>query len=273
MKGEGLVGVGDSLHESENIIKSLRTNLKKITTALKDWDVNSLVKTTARVDDTLNLLNETWKETEEELLQEKENLDRQIQNDDYQNKLERALDEQNIPWQGKFPNYEFIPFKLAIDLNEGVTRLSIGRKNEKISALSPERVVARAAKRYKSFISGNFNYKQFCKELIKAYSIGNKLALGGNDVRWGHPVSLKTIYELLTLTQSSKRAYPKELFIYDLGRLKEQVNLKYQCFSFELGFARNQANSLLIVDSKGRENRVSSLIIHKDEEEAYGESF
>ena len=48
-----------------------------------------------------------------------------------------------------------------------------------------------------------------------------------------------------------------------MARLKEHFDLTYEEYRMELGPARNQAKALLLVDSLGREHRVSSLAIYK----------
>jgi len=90
----------------------------------------------------------------------------------------------------------------------------------------------------------------------------NKLSLKKDSVIWGHPVTLKEIYKVLTLKQSLKQDYPEALFTYDLARLKEQFEICYEGHQFELVPSRNQSSGLLLVNSKGQESRVSSLIIY-----------
>ena len=101
------------------------------------------------------------------------------------------------------------------------------------------------------------------KDLLQAYKFANKMAYREEDVIWGRAVGLDVIYELLTVKQSARQEYPKPLFVYNLGRLKEQFDLTHDGYRLELGFARNQSRALLVVDSQGRESRLSSLTVYK----------
>jgi hypothetical protein len=73
------------------------------------------------------------------------------------------------------------------------------------------------------------------------------------------------LYEIMTLKQTARQDYPKQFFVFDLGLLKESSMLELNEFRFELGFARNQARAIVVVDSSGRESRISSLTVYKGE--------
>ena len=50
--------------------------------------------------------------------------------------------------------------------------------------------------------------------------------------------------------------------MFDLARLKEQSEIVYEKYQFDLEPSRNQASSFLLVNSQGQESRVSTLAIH-----------
>lgn len=120
---------------------------------------------------------------------------------------------------------------------------------------------------YRRVIDSKFDAARFCRELISTYEMLNRLMLQKEEVVWGQSVPLKDIYRLLTMKQSTKQDYPEPLFIYDLARLKEQTEIRYDRYQFELEPSRNQASSFLLVNSQGQESRVSTLAIHLVETE------
>lgn len=138
----------------------------------------------------------------------------------------------------------------------------MGRHSQQKKAFASAALAAWVSKEYQRLINSKFNAELFCQELLTAYEMTNKLNLKKDSVVWGHPVTLKEIYKLLTLKQSAKQEYPEAIFAYDLARLKEQFDIYYEARRFELVPSRNQSSGLLLVNSKGQESRVSSLIIY-----------
>ena len=182
--------------------------------------------------------------------------------DAYPQEVEKAMKDAEIPIKGEFPTYEFPPFKLTFSRDNGYARLSMGRRSQQTKAFAPAALVAWVSKEYQRVINSKFNTDRFCQELLIAYEMTNRLNLKNDSAVWGHPVPLKEIYKLLTLKQSAKQDYPEALFTYDLARLKEQFDIRYDGRRFELVPSRDQTSGLLLVNSKGQESRVSSLIIY-----------
>ena len=69
------------------------------------------------------------------------------------------------------------------------------------------------------------------------------------------------------LRRSARQEYPKPLYLFELGKLKELVTLQVGEYRFELGFARDQFKALVIVDSHGRDSYLSSLTIYHGPQE------
>lgn len=185
-----------------------------------------------------------------------------VLSDAYAPEIEKAMKNAEIPIKGEFPTYEFSPFKLTFSRDNGYVKLSMGRRSQQKKAFAPAALAAWVSKEYQQVINSKFNAERFCQELLIAYEMTNRLTLKQDSAVWGHPVSLKEIYRLLTLKQSAKQDYPEALFAYDLTRLKEQFDIRYDSHRFELGPSRDQSSGLLLVNSKGQESRVSSLIIY-----------
>jgi hypothetical protein len=233
--------------------------------ALKDWDFKTSMQSLEVLTTDLTQLANDWEEQSTVIQQAVQANQDFVLSDDYPTQVEGALRNAGIPIKGEFPTYEFPPFKLAFSLENGVIRLSIGRRSQQTKAFAPATLATWVAGQYKRVSDSKFNATQFCKELLAAYEMLNCLVLKHDQVNWGHPVPLKEIYRLLTLRQSTKQDYPEPLFIYDLARLKEQVDIQYEGYRFELVPSRNQASSFLLVNSQGQESRVSSLTIHDRE--------
>jgi hypothetical protein len=117
-------------------------------------------------------------------------------------------------------------------------------------------------KKYQAVVGRKFEADRLMNDLLEAYKIANQMIYRHEKVLWAKAVGLETIYTLLTLRRSARVEYPRPLYLFELGRLKELVNPQVGEYSFELGFARDQFKALLIVDSQGRESHLSSLTIH-----------
>jgi hypothetical protein len=255
-----------AIGELAAIDKRLLKNLNITKKAVENWDFKTLKKMLAALGEDARLLVARHEEMTPEVVNALKAEQEYVAGADYPGALETALREAGLPIQGSYPRYELIPFKLTVDPGQEAVILSVGRKSERTFALAPQQVAAWVAARYKKLVEKKFDSQQFCRELLDAYRIGNRMAYRQNEVLWGRAVSLTTIYELLTVRRSARQEYPKELYIYDLGRLKEQFQIRYQGYRFEFGFARNQGHALLVIDSQGRESRLSSLIVHLENE-------
>ncbi|WP_448564251.1 hypothetical protein [Trichothermofontia sp.] len=115
-------------------------------------------------------------------------------------------------------------------------------------------------------VNRSFNANRFCRDLISAYKVVNRLALQRPHVVWGHPVPLRDIYKLLTLRQTDCQDYPEFFFTYDLARLKEQPDISYHQYRFEPVPSRNATKGLLLRNSNGQESRVDALIIYANDD-------
>ncbi len=256
-----------TVNEIRTVVRRLSNSFRSAEKSLEIWDFKTLDQKMTTLGEDIKWLAGEWDQITERIYGDVRDQKEFIRSKAYAQALEDALKDAGIPLQGEFPNYEFSPFKLVINTGEGVARLSVGRKTERITALSPRQIASWAASRYRGLVERKFDSQRFCRDLLEAYQIANKLAYGKNEVLWGRAVSLTTIYDLLTVPQSAKRDYPKALYTYELARLKEQFEIRYKNYTFEFGSAKNQSHALLLVDSKGRESRVSTLIIHKGVEE------
>lgn len=262
--------MNDSNHSFEEAaIKHIDAVLKRLTsrwTSLKksrsELDFKTAAQTLDEIEVNIKQLATSWSEhqtTIKDALQVEREF---VLSDTYSPQVEQALRDAQVPIKGEFPNYEFPPFKLTFVREQDYVRLSMGRRSRQTKVFAPVALATWVAKEYERVINSKFNAERFCRELLSAYEMLNRLNLQKDSVVWGHPVNLKEIYKLLTLKHSAKQDYSEALFIYDLARLKEQFDIYYSGYQFELVPSRDQSSGLLLVSSKGQESRVSSLIIY-----------
>lgn len=246
--------------------KNLIKNWQIVKNISKSWNIKDSVQTSSSIIPLLEKLTESWTIIQEELDLSFEDLKQKINSTEFISSLENSLRDLGVPINGEFPQYDLPPFKLTISRDTFEAKLSLGRKLERTAVLNPPELAKWVSIRYKKLTSRKFNQIAFMKELLEAYSYANRLVYRDKEIAWGRAVPLNDIYDLLTLKASSRQDYPKQFYIYDLGLLKEQSTISYEEYKFELGFARNQSKSITIVDSLGRESRISSLTIYKEGE-------
>ncbi len=253
----------DSLKIIENSLKEATKTWTKVRDTMGTWDILGLeqaLKTLEQMQDELNI---NWMEAMVDQQGLGQLVRDSLHNSTYAKDLEQCLRSAGINLQGNYPGYDFPPFKFVIDSGALEARLIYGRKVEKTRLLQPAKLADWVSLRYQKVVGKKFDAKRLMKELMGAYQYANRYVYRGEDVFWGRAVSLELLYELLTLRKPGKLDYPKTLYLYELGLLKEQVDLSIEGFTFEFGFAREQSKALVIVDSRGRESRISSLTIYQ----------
>ena len=230
------------------------------------WDFKNFEKARLAYGEGVDELLLQWPDYEKALAGDVETDRAYVQSAEYQQAVSEALQGEGIPLQGDFPQYEFPPFKLVIGVADMEVKLSMGKKQEKTTMMHPKPLAAWVGRHYQAVVGKKLDVTTLMRDLLNAYKFANKAAYREGDVLWGRAVGLDVIYDLLTLKKSFRQEYPKPLFVFQLGQLKEQFDLTLDEYRFELGYARNQEKAMVLVDSKGRESRMSSLTIHKVEE-------
>ena len=237
----------------------INLTLKKLKTAentLNIKDFNAGIET-LRQD--ITQIENTWRDFFINLEGFSGNLREQLNYPEYPTKLESALKEQQVPFSGTFPNYDVPPFKLSINTDNFTARLSMGRKSQQTSNLSPTSLSLWVAKIYKNLVNSQFNHDRFCKELIEAYCYLS-------DSEWRLPVLVKDVYKLLTIKTEAKQEYPESRFIFDLSRLLNQYEIKYGEYIFDFSPHKLSAKNYTLVNEVGKERAVGNMIIHQIKE-------
>ena len=245
------------------VLKQLTSRWASVKKARSELDFKTLAQALDGFDENIRQLETSWNE-HQPVIENAIQVDLDfVLSDAYPPQIEKALNDVGVPIKGEFPNYEFPPFKLTFSRNNGYVKLSMGKRSLQNKFFNPAVLAARVAQEYQRVVNSKFNSEQFCQELFGAYEMLNRLSMKKDSVVWGHSVPLKDIYKLLTLKFSTRKDYSEALFTYDLARLKEQFDIYYDNYQFELVPSREQSSGLLLVSSKGQESRVSSLIIYE----------
>ncbi|MHB8278776.1 MAG: hypothetical protein ACYDIA_14135 [Candidatus Humimicrobiaceae bacterium] len=253
-----------SFESFEALLKDINKSWGKIKKNLNTWELNNFNSILNNSDVEIRDLNNLWDETNIFAKKELENRVKYINSEEYKFELENSFREMKMPFLGEFPEYDIIPLKLIINIELLEAKLFYGRKNDRTSMLNPKILSQWIFNKYKALTGKKFDAVGFMKELVDAYSMINKINYREKNVIWGKAVPLNDIYSCLTLRRISKKDYPKQLYMYELGQLKENSDMSFGDYKFELGFAKNPTNALIIIDSKGVESRLSSLTIYKD---------
>lgn len=229
------------------------------------WNLKSAQQNIDKLRPVIESLARQWQAADDQLLELSSSIKKQLGALAFAENLERELKASGVQFSGDFPQYFLPPFKLVIAVDNLEARLSLGRKIERTSELNPRQLAGWVAARYKKVLSRKFNAQAFMKDLLEAYRIANRLNFREKELAWGRAVPIMDIYDMMTVRQSSRQEYPRQFFVYDLGLLKESSYLELDGYRFELGFARNQSRAIVVVDSNGRESRISSLTVYPGE--------
>lgn len=255
----------DPLFDLHSSSTKLNKDLTRMLKAQNKWDLKSMEKLIDVCEEDYSAVTRLWTSAREQVKNNIENTSVLVSDLQYGKEIEAALSETPIPVQGSYPEFSFPPFKLLIEPNQKEAKLLIGRKMIKIACLKPKEMVSQVLKHYQSITSRKLDSKKFLQDLLPAYEIANRLTYKEESVLWGRAVSLSRIYELFTMRKASRQEYPKELFQYDIGRMKEQFGLTLEQYRFELGFSRDQSKAMVIVDNQGRTQHLSSLTVYREE--------
>ena len=253
----------NKITEINNLIKKIYKTWGIIGKAVPFCDFNTLKTSIDDFDKNLITANKEWEILKNVIIEDIDNNSKKVGDKEYIVDLNASLREQKLPLTGEFPEYSIPPFKLVINKQNLEIRLFFGNKYEKTTIMKPKEIAIWVFDKYKKITNKKFDTSNFMKELIEAYKLGNKNTYREKEVLWGKAVKLLEIYSILTIKRSTKSDYPKQLYMYELAQLKENSEMVYEDYKFELGFPRNSRDAIVIVDSRGVESRVSSLTIYK----------
>ncbi len=252
----------ETLNDVDMRLKQLLKTWGTIRKSFQAWDFKTATQMLGEIATQIEDLGSHWQDHQRILASALDADQAFVVSSEYPPSVEAALRTAGIPIKGEFPSYEFPPFKLTFNLDNGYIRLSLGRRSQQTRIFDQEQLASWVAKQYRRVVDSRFDPMRFGRELLGAYEMLNRLSLNADQVVWGHPVPLKDLYKILTLRQAARQEYPEPLFTFDLARLNDQVSLQIEGHRFELVPSRHQSTGFLLVNQRGQESRVSSLVIH-----------
>lgn len=165
----------------------------------------------------------------------------------------------NIPAEINGTSIVIGPMDLEIHVDERYLLISIGRKKQRLTNLEPSLVAKTVEKTYRK-LNSSFNPNSFFKRLLKAYEFANTRMYSTREVKYGHSVGLKDIFDLFTLSPAASD-YKIENFLWDIGRLP---TTHFDNYSLELGFSRDVHKMYIVKKANGESLKASSITIHKE---------
>ncbi|MFH1528780.1 MAG: hypothetical protein ABIG69_19420 [Bacteroidota bacterium] len=253
----------NKITEINNSIKKISKIWSSINKSIPSWDFNTLKTSIEDFDKKLIIANKEWETFKNTIIEDINNNSKKVGDKEYIADLYTSLRGQGLPLTGEFPEYSIPPFKLVINKENLEIKLFFGRKSEKTTIMKPKEIAIWVFDKYKKITNKKFDTLCFMEELIEAYKRVNQITYREKEVLWGKAVKLLDIHDTLTIKKSTRLDYPKQLYMYELAQLKENSEMVCKEYKFEMGFARDQKNAIVIVDSKGVESRISSLTIYK----------
>lgn len=238
----------------EESIKHLQRNITRLKKSRENWNVKGHQDTIQAIKDKLIKLEEEWKVYEQENHDWEAEVLEKIKKPEFFSEISQELGKRNILFLGKFPDFIIPPFKLQINIDKNLFKLTLDKKVYQTSSLSLKETVEWIDGCFDDYNRFPFDSKVFSKELLQAYQ-------SINNSSWGTPIPLKKIYELLTIKEATKQVYSESIFTYDLARLRESYEIKYEQYHFELAPHQDSKENYSLINSKGQESSAAFLKI------------
>lgn len=234
------------------VVQKLATNIAKLQKSSEDLNLKVYVETYSHFERDLRNLMEIWDIHEKSGNDLVSQANAWFTGTEYPQVLETHLRDLKVPFAGSFPDYEIPPFKLSIQVNRRVVKLSMGKKSQQTNIFAPEPLANWVSEQYHDLINSPFNSDQLCKELLAAYQYLSK----NNS-----SVSLKDVYQILTLRSNTRQEYPESIFIFDIGRLLESFKIEHKGHSFIFAPHLEHNKNYALIDRNGTERQVGLMRI------------
>lgn len=168
-----------------------------------------------------------------------------------------ACQEQDLQVTGSFPAYEVFPFKVRVYPDRRVIEVN----DRQVRLLRPRALAAYLKAAKNRLYREKFNPVAFLDALAAVYDtmLAVRRAAYG-PVQEDLDVSLLEVYERLTPLPAQRRAYPRNMFAFDLHRLfVTDTFTTSDGRRLVLGAVRPRGRALLVYDAQGRDWRYGSL--------------
>ena len=246
------------LDSLEKDIKCLHLYHSKMRAAQKHWNIKQYENARQQFEGSLNRISEN-----QQLLEDTENnwlldIQQQLQSPEYPQQIETLLQENQVFFSGQFPDYHIPPFKLSFDLSKNLVKFVMGRQSLQTHSLEPQQLVDWIVQHYRSVLSSPFASEQFCREILSAYKYLSQS-------NWRRQISVKDIYQLLTIKKSTKQDYPESTFMFDLARLLQNPTIENEDCYFEFTAHKESKKNYFLTDPQGREKTIGLVSIYPKE--------
>lgn len=187
--------------------------------------------------------------------------------EDFQVEFLAACREQELAVTGSWPAYEVFPFKVRIYPERRLIEIN----DRQVRILRPKALAAHLKVAKNRLYRNKFNPTAFLDALARVYD--NMLAVRRAsyrvDVQENMDVSLLDVYEHLTPLPSQRRAYPRNMFAFDLHRLfLADAFVASDGRRLILGAVKQRSRALLVYDAQGRDWRYGSMRFVREELDA-----
>lgn len=246
--------LGDDRRELLERRRQASAHLAKLERALRDGDVEQAERVLGWLEATLGKQRETALRLKEKL--PTYDVTSYLKEEFHVGFL-AACREQDLPVTGTFPAYEVFPFKVRVRPEHRVIEVN----DRQVRLLRPRALAAYLKAAKNRLYREKFNPVAFLDALAAVYDtvLAVRRATYG-PVQKDLDVSLLEVYERLTPLPAHRRAYPRNMFAFDLHRL-------FVADSFTtsdgrrlvLGAVRPRGRALLVYDAQGRDWRYGSL--------------
>lgn len=243
------------LDSLEKDIKVIHLHYSKMIAARKHWSIKQYHDARQKFWDALHEIvnhQQLLETIEDDWLSD---IQQQIQSSDYPHQVETLLQQNGISFSGQFPDYQIPPFKLSFSFSKNTVKLSMGRKSYQTHILEPQSLVEWISQHHRSLLSSSFAHEQFCKEIMSAY----KYLSHSN---WRRQISIKDVYQLLTIKKSTKQDYPEENFMFDLSRLLRLTVIEYEGFYFEFTAHKESKKNYFITNEQGKDKTIGLVSVY-----------
>jgi len=242
-------------------IMLINSQLTQIENNLKIWNLKDIYKKIDNIKAALDNLQTNSDSYINGLKNSIEQINFSLNSEDYIRLITDEFNEKKLNVLGEFPKYLLGPFKINFFPKDNLIEMVYGKKKKRIFSFEPKAAVSEIYKEYKKLLEKPFNKNEFCKELLRAFERLNRNQYNNLDVKWGSPVSLIKIYDILTLKSAVKKEYYINNFSFDISKLKE-TDMIYENKMFELTQGTPK-NAIVITNEKGDSFYFTSLTIHQ----------
>jgi len=173
-----------------------------------------------------------------------------------------ALDEQDLAVEEAYPVYEVLPFKIRVQPDKEMVTI-----NEKtVRDLRPGVLARRLKREIERLQAASFDAGRFLAVLAAAYDLEMAKNFAEKKIEANEQeVLLRDIYKILTPLPQQKRAYPLQLFAFDLHRVQRSgQKTAPDGRRLVLGSVRDPRRALVILDARGQPERLGTLKFYRE---------